>query len=68
MDLRNSISTQLPKAVIASTIISLFNMYTEGMNSLVRFGTEFFFYTLAIFLGFVVFSAIWEGESDDREG
>jgi hypothetical protein len=66
MDLHESVSTQLPKAVIASIVITLFNIYTDGMTSLVRLSTEFFLYTLAIFVGFVVFSVTFDGESDDR--
>jgi hypothetical protein len=66
MDLHQPVSTQLPKAVIASIVITLFNIYTDGMTSLVRLSTEFFLYTFAIFVGFVVFSALFDGESDDR--
>lgn len=66
MDTRGLVATHLPKAAIASTIISLFNVYTEGMTTPIRLGTEFLLYTLAIFVGFVVFSAILGPKSDDR--
>ena len=66
MDLHQSVSTQLPKAVMASIVITLFNICTDGMTSLARLSTEFFLYTLAIFVGFMVFNAIWDGDSDDR--
>lgn len=66
MEFRDSASTQLPKAVIASITITFFNIYTEGMTPPIRLGTEFLLYTLAIFVGFVVFTAIWDAEPDNQ--
>jgi len=66
MELRDLVVTHLPKAVVASAIILLFNIYTEGMTTPIRLGTEFLLYTLAIFVGFIVFSSVWDTESNDR--
>lgn len=67
-DVRGVLVTHLPKTAIASTIISLFNAYTEGMTDLLQFGAEFLLYTLVIFVGFVVVNMVLETESDNRGG
>lgn len=66
MEIRDLIGTHLPKAVIASLLILLFDIYTEGMTAPMRLGTQFLLYTLAIFVGFVVFSVVWDVEPDNQ--
>jgi hypothetical protein len=58
MSLHDLVTTHLPKAVIASVIILLFNIYTGETTVPVRIGTEFILYILAIFIGFVIFDII----------
>ncbi|SFS54557.1 hypothetical protein SAMN04488556_1441 [Halostagnicola kamekurae] len=58
MELRDLVVTHLLKAVGASAIILLFNIYTEGMTTPIRLGTEFLLPILAIFVGFIVFSSV----------
>lgn len=67
MDRPELVATNLPKAVIASVIILLFDIYTEGIASPVRLGTEFLAYTIAIFAGFVVLNLILEAVPEDGE-
>ena len=66
MDIRSLVTTNLPKAAIASAAILAFNTYTEGMTTPVRLGTEFLLYTIAIFIGFVVVGVVLDSISDVR--
>ena len=67
MNLRTLIANHLPKAVVASTILLVFNIFIEGTSVPIRLGTEFLLYTIAIFVGFVVFSLIWDEDPNDEE-
>ena len=60
MQLRKSVSDYLPKAVVASTIFTLYNTYTGDITNLVTIGVEFVSYVIAIFLGFLIITPVLE--------
>jgi len=59
MEIRDLVSTHLPMAVVASVVIALFNIYTGEITTIAHLVIDFLLHILAIFVGFVVFDAIW---------
>jgi hypothetical protein len=52
------VSTHLPNAVVAATIFTLYNTYTDNISDLATIALEFFSYVTVIFIGFVVITPI----------
>jgi hypothetical protein len=52
------VSTHLPNAVVAATIFTLYNTYTDNISDPVTIALEFFSYVTVIFIGFVVITPI----------
>lgn len=59
MEIRELVSTHLPMAVVASIVITLFNIYTGEITTLTPLVSDFLLHTFAIFVSFVVFDAVW---------
>jgi hypothetical protein len=59
VQVRDVVSTHLPDAVIAAVIFTLFNIYTDEVAGPFTIILDFLLHVLAIFLGFVVITAIW---------
>jgi len=52
------VCAHLPNAVVAATIFTLYNTYTDDIADPVTIGIEFFSYVTVIFIGFVVITPI----------
>ncbi|AHB67844.1 hypothetical protein HISP_16230 [Haloarcula hispanica N601] len=58
MKLRELVSNYLPDAVVAAIIFTLYNTYTSDIAGPLAIGTNFIFYVVVIFIGFVVITPI----------
>jgi len=59
MGIRELASTHLPMAVVASIGITIFNIYTGEITTLTPLVSDFLLHTFVIFVGFVIFDAVW---------
>lgn len=64
MELVNTVSTHLPKAVVAAFVIALFDIYTEDVTTLLPLIADFIVYVVAIVVGFIVIDALWNTVRD----
>jgi len=63
--IRDLIFSHLPKAVVASAVITLFNILTRESTTPIRLFADFTLHAVAIFVGFVIFAVVWNNVLDE---
>lgn len=59
MDVPDVIASHLPTAVVASLLLTAFDVYTGEITSPSQLGIDVLVHSLAFFVGFVVIEAAW---------